>query len=116
MIIAHHSIKGSENIFAKLSQGIMLCGNFVSYQTFKWVNFMRSNKELFELAKNYVMLSEEFNKELLEYELEEIKEELEKIRDVLFQKNYDVDKFVEYQQLYKRMNMTEYFEFIKTLE
>ena len=35
MIIAHHSIKGSENILAKLSQGITPCGNFVSYQTFR---------------------------------------------------------------------------------
>ena len=95
---------------------MMLCGNFVSYKTFKWVNFMRSDKELFNLAKSYVMLSEEFKKELPEYELKEVKSELEKIRDVLFQKNYDVDKFVEHQQLYQKMTMTEYFEFIKTLE
>lgn len=76
---------------------------------------MKSDKELFELAKHYVMLSEEFKKELLEYELEEIKGELEKIRDTLFQKKYDVEKFVEYQQLYKNMSIQEYYDFVKTL-
>lgn len=76
---------------------------------------MKSDKELFELAKMYVMLSEEFKKELPEYELEEVKEELEKIRDTILEKNYDIDKFVEYQQLYKSMNVQEYFNFVKTL-
>lgn len=76
---------------------------------------MKSEKELFNLAKQYVMLSEEFNKELPEHEVDEIKSELEKIRDILFKKRYNVDKFVEYQQLYKQMSVSEYFEFIKTL-
>lgn len=76
---------------------------------------MKSDKELFELAKMYVMLSDEFEKELPEYELEEVKDELEKIRDVLFQKSYDVDKFVEYQYLYKNMSVQDYYDFIKTL-
>lgn len=76
---------------------------------------MKSDKELFELAKMYVMLSDEFEKELPEYELKEVKDELEKIRDVLFQKNYDVDKFVEYQHLYKNMSVQDYYNFVKTL-
>lgn len=76
---------------------------------------MKSDKELFDLAKQYVMLSDEFKKELLEYEIDEIKKELEGIRDILFQKGYDVDKFVEYQMLYKSMSIEEYYEFIKTL-
>ena len=76
---------------------------------------MKSDKELFELAKMYVMLSDEFKKELPEYELDEVKEELEKIRDILFQKNYDIDKFVEYQQMYKNMSVQDYYDFIKTL-
>ena len=76
---------------------------------------MKSDKELFELAKHYVMLSDEFKKELLEHEVEEVKEELEKIRDTLFQNGYDIDKFVHYQQIYKKMTMSEYFDFIKTL-
>lgn len=77
---------------------------------------MKSDKELFELAKMYVMLSDEFEKELPEYELKEVKDELEKIRDVLFQKNYDVDKFVEYQKLYREMTIAEYHEFIRSLD
>lgn len=77
---------------------------------------MNSEKELFNLAKHYVMLSEEFKKELPEYELEEVKEELEKIRDTLLEKKYDIEKFVYFQQLYKEMNIQDYYEFIKTLK
>lgn len=76
---------------------------------------MNNEKELFNLAKMYVMLSEEFKKELPEYELEEVKEELEKIRDTILEKDYDIEKFVYYQQLYKEMSIGEYFEFVKTL-
>lgn len=74
---------------------------------------MNNEKELFNLAKMYVMLSEEFKKELPEYELEEVKEELEKISSMILNKNYDIEKFVYYQQLYKEMSIGEYFEFIK---
>ena len=77
---------------------------------------MRSEKELFKLAQMYVGLEEQFNRTSLEYELDEIKSELAKIRDILFKKRYDVDKFVYYQQLYKTMTIKEYSEFIKTLE
>lgn len=77
---------------------------------------MKSDKELFDLAKQYVMLSDEFKKELLEHEVDEVKEELEKIRDILFQKSYDIDKFVEYQKLYREMTIAEYHEFIRSLD
>lgn len=77
---------------------------------------MRSEKELFKLAQLYVGLEEQFNRTSLEYELDEIKSELAKIRDILLKKRYDVDKFVYYQQLYKTMTIKEYSEFIKTLE
>ena len=77
---------------------------------------MKSEKELFELAKMYVMLDREFQRPLPEYEVEEIKESMEGIRNTLLEKQYDVDKFVHYQQLYKEMSIGEYFEFIKTLE
>ena len=76
---------------------------------------MKSEKELFNLAKMYVGLEEQFNR-ASPYELDEIKYELEKIRGVLLKKRYDVDKFVEYQQLYKTLSVKEYIEFVKTLE
>ena len=77
---------------------------------------MNSDKELFDLAKQYVMLDNELQKEKLpEYELDEIKESLEEIRNTILNKGYNVDKFVEYQELYKEMTIAEYFEFIKTL-
>lgn len=77
---------------------------------------MKSEKELFELAKMYVMLDREFQRPLPEYEVEEIKESMQNIRNTLLKKGYDVNKFMHYQQLYREMSIGEYFEFIKTLE
>ena len=76
---------------------------------------MKSEKELFDLAKSYVMLEDELNKHLREYEIEEIKEGMEHIRNTLLKKNYDVNQFNHYRKLYKEMSIGEYFEFIKTL-
>lgn len=76
---------------------------------------MKSDKELFKLARLYVGLDSEFQK-APDYEKEEIKNGLEDIRNTLLRKGYDVDKFVYYQQLYKTMTIGEYFEFVKTLE
>ena len=75
-----------------------------------------SDKELFDLAKQYVMLDNELRKDgLPEYELDEIKDGLEDIRNIILNKEYNIDKFVEYQELYREMTIAEYFEFIKTL-
>lgn len=76
---------------------------------------MKSEKELFNLAKSYVMLESELDKLLREYEIEEIKEGMEHIRNTLLEKNYDVDKFNHYKELYKTMSIGEYFEFVKAL-
>ena len=76
---------------------------------------MKSEKELFNLAKSYVMLESELDKPLREYEIEEVKDCMKEIRNVLLKKSYDVDKFNHYRELYKTMSIGEYFEFIKTL-
>ena len=76
---------------------------------------MKTNKELFDLAKSYVMLMDGFENATLEFEIDEFKEEMEKIRNVILEKGYDVNKFVEYQALYRNMTVAEYFEFIKSL-
>lgn len=78
---------------------------------------MKSDKELFGLAQMYVMLEDEYKK-ATEYslsDLDEIKEGLNNIRDTLFQKGYDIDKFIHYQELYRNMTIGEYVKFIKTL-
>lgn len=74
---------------------------------------MKSDKELFELAKDYVMLIDLYVKDRL-YQ-EEFKEDMEKIRNTILKKGYDIDKFVEYQELYRNMSIAEYYDFIKTL-
>lgn len=79
---------------------------------------MANEKELFGLAQMYVGLEKEYEKasEYNLYELNEIKKGLENIRNTLFQKGYDIDKFIYYQELYKTMTVGEYAEFIKTLK
>lgn len=79
---------------------------------------MKSDKELFGLAQMYTTLEMEYEKaaEHNLNDLDEIKKGLENIRDTLFQKGYDIDKFIHYQHLYKTMTIKEYVEFIKTLE
>lgn len=76
---------------------------------------MRSEKELFGLAQMYVGLEEQF-KRASGYEIDEIKSELENIRNILLKKGYDVNEFIYYQELYKTMTIKEYSDFIKTLE
>lgn len=79
---------------------------------------MKSDKELFGLAQMYVALEDEYQKatEYNLHDLDEIKQGLESVRNTLFQKGYDIDKFIHYQQLYRTMTIGEYAKFIKTLE
>lgn len=79
---------------------------------------MKSEKELFELAKRYATMEIDFEEglRLSEFEIVELKYNMEKIRNVLLEKNYDVDKFLKYVRLYNEMSVGEYLEFIKTLE
>ncbi len=79
---------------------------------------MKSDKELFGLAQMYVTLEKEYQKSYEHnlYDLEEVKEGLENIRNTLFEKGYDIDKFLHYQELYRTMTVKEYMSFIKTLE
>lgn len=75
---------------------------------------MKSDKELFKLARDYVMLFDLYEKARVDEE--EFKEHMNKIRNTVLEKGYSVDKFVEYQTIYKEMTIGEYFEFIKTLD
>lgn len=75
---------------------------------------LKSDKELFNLARDYVMLVSLYEKSRL-YE-GEFEEEADRIRNTVLEKGYDVDKFVEYQKLYKNMSMKEYFDFVRTLD
>jgi hypothetical protein len=79
---------------------------------------MKSERELFDLAKMYATIEMDFEEglQMSEFELVELKYNMEKIRNVLLEKNYDVDKFLKYVRLYKEMSVGEYLEFIKTLK
>lgn len=75
---------------------------------------MKSEKELFNLAKSYVMFVDLYEKAIVNNE--EFAEEMDKIRNKVLEKGYDIDKFVEYQNLYREMTISDYFAFIKMLD
>ena len=78
---------------------------------------MKSEKELFNLAKEYALMEMEFENSFLnEFESDGLKYGMEEIRNVLLEKKYDVDMFLKYKALYKEMTVGEYLEFIKTLD
>lgn len=77
---------------------------------------MKSDKELFDLAKSYAHLEDQFEIVATEFEIEEIKEAKEEILMTLLKKGYDTNKFVQYKNMYKEMTVGEYLEFVKTLE
>ena len=75
---------------------------------------MNSDKDLFKLARHYVILIDSFEKATL-YD-EEFAEEMEKIRNEVLEKRYDINKFVEFQNMYREMTVAEYYEFINKLK
>lgn len=77
---------------------------------------MNSDKELFELAKSYAHLEDQFETVATEFEIEEMKEAREEILMTLLKKGYDANRFVYYKKLYKGMTVGEYLDFVKTLE
>lgn len=77
---------------------------------------MRSEKELFRLAKDMAFIEDKLQEGCNSMIREELTEEAAKIRHILLKKNYDVSMFLHYKDLYKTMTMAEYYEFIKTLE
>lgn len=75
---------------------------------------MKGDRELFNLAKNYVMLFDLYERARVNNE--EFAEEMDKIRNEVLKKGYSIDKFVEYQSLYRKLSIKDYYEFIKTLD
>ena len=75
---------------------------------------MKNDKELFKLARRYIRLMDLYrNAKIGREEFDEYEYE---IRNIILEKGYDVDKFVEYQDLYLKMSIEEYYEFIKILD
>lgn len=68
-----------------------------------------SEKELRKLAKEMVWLQGNFEKDTIyEWEREEIKEEMDNIRNQVLEKGYNVNLFVQYMEEYKNMSIEEY--------
>lgn len=77
---------------------------------------MKSEKELFKLATDMSFIEDKLQENINEMVREELIEEASKIRNILLKKNYDVNKFLYYKELYKTLSVAEYFEFTKTVE
>ena len=78
---------------------------------------MKSEKELFKLATDMSFITDKLQDEKInDFVREELIEEANKIRDILFKKNYDVNMFLHYQEIYKKMSVKEYYKFLDTLD
>lgn len=78
---------------------------------------MKSEKELFRLAKDMVFIEDNMRDERTsEWVKDELKEEAAKISNVLLAKNYDVNTFLYYKDLYREMTIAEYYEFMDSLD
>ena len=77
---------------------------------------MKSEKELFKLATDMSFIEDKLQENINDFVREELLEEAARIRNILFKKNYDVNMFLYYKDLYKTLSVKEYFEFIETLE
>lgn len=77
---------------------------------------MKSELELFKLAKDMAFIENELRDCYNEMVKEELKEEARRIRKVLLEKNYDVNTFLHYKDLYKTMTVEEYIEFVRLLK
>lgn len=75
---------------------------------------MKGDRELFNLAKNYVMVFDLYERARVNNE--EFAEEMDNIRNEVLKKGYNINKFIEYQNLYRELSVAEYYEFIKTLD
>lgn len=77
---------------------------------------MKSELELFKLAKEMAFIEDKLQEGCNEMVREELTEEAARIRKMLLEKNYDVNTFLHYKDLYKTMTMHEYYDFIKILK
>lgn len=75
---------------------------------------MNRDKELFRLAREHVMLTDLLRKDRINEE--EYKEDINEIEKTILKEGYNIDKFVEYRKLYKKLTIAEYYEFLKTLD
>lgn len=75
---------------------------------------MNRDKELFRLAREHVMLTDLLIKDRINEE--EYREDINEIEKTILKEGYNVDKFVEYRKLYKRLTIEEYYKFLKTLD
>lgn len=77
---------------------------------------MRSEKELFNLAKDMVFIEDKLQANVSELMREELTLAAAEIREALLKKNYDVNTFLHYKEIYPKMTVSEYYAFMDELD
>ena len=77
---------------------------------------MRSEKELFKLARDMVYIEDKLQANVSELMREELTQAAAEIRAELLKKNYDVNTFLHYKEIYPKMTVSEYYAFLDTLD
>lgn len=77
---------------------------------------MKSEKELFKLAKDMVFIEDKLRVNVSELMREELTLAAAEIRAELLKKGYDVDTFNYYKEIYPKMTVNEYYAFLDSLE
>lgn len=77
---------------------------------------MKCEKELFYLAKDMSFIEDKLQENISEWVREELMEEAKRISQILLQKNYDVNMFLHYKEIYPKMTVAEYYAFLDTLD
>lgn len=77
---------------------------------------MSREYELFKLAKDMVYIEEKLRVGVSGLMREELTAAAAEIRAELLAKNYDVNTFLRYMEIYPTLTMTEYFDFVDKLK
>lgn len=77
---------------------------------------MNREQELFKLARDMVYIEDKLQTNVSELMREELTQAAADIRAVLLKKNYDVNTFLHYKEIYPKMTVSEYYAFLDKLE
>ena len=76
---------------------------------------MNREQELFKLARDMVYIEDKLQANVSELMREELTQAAADIRAVLLKKNYDVNTFLHYKEIYPKMTVSEYYDFLDNL-
>ena len=76
---------------------------------------MNREQELFKLARDMVYIEDKLQSNVSELMREELTQAAADIRAELLKKNYDVNTFLLYKEIYPKRTVSEYYAFLDSL-